>query len=173
MDSDYYNKTRSGATTKNNALYIIALEKLADIAADLGDLESRKHYLDASHKTREAVNALLFNETLGIYDASENDRDIVSEDANAFALLANLPATTENRCSVLKRLRQLYTTGGCVSFNIESGYMETPVVSPIMNGWHPEAVLQTPGHFSDALQIWRSCWGPMIDTKSDFYTGAH
>jgi alpha-L-rhamnosidase len=173
MDSDYYNKPRTGATTKNNALYIISLGKLADIAGYLGDGEAQTRYLEDAQKTKAATNALLFNERTGLYDASENDRDIISQDANAFALLAGLPSTPAQRSSILTHLRQLYTPGGCVSFNVDSGYMETPVVSPIMNGWHAEAALQTPGHFADALQIWRSCWGPMIDRDSEFYTGAH
>ncbi len=172
-DSDYYNERRSGATTKHNALYIIGLQKLAEISGYLGDSDSQRRYLEIAQKTKEAVHALLFNHETGVYDASVNDRGFLSEDANAFALLANLPENSRQRSAILTKLRPLYTKGGCLSFDLGCGYMKNQVVSPIMNGWHAEAALQTPGHFSDALEIWRSCWGPMIDINTDFYSGTH
>jgi hypothetical protein len=43
----------------------------------------------------------------------------------------------------------LYTPGGYVSFNVDSGYM----VSPIMNDWQADATLQTPNHFANALVV--------------------
>ncbi|VUC23393.1 unnamed protein product [Clonostachys rosea] len=175
MDSDYYNKARSGSTTKNNAVYVIALNRIALIADALGDSSSAETYRLQASKTTAAVNSLLFNPDSGLYDASENDRNIVSEDANAFALLAGFPDTPNRQNGVLQRLHVLKSPGGYLSFDRESGYMKTPVVSPIMNGWHAEAALQAGGldNFNDTIDIWNSCWGPMIDEKSPFYSGCH
>lgn len=176
MDSDYYNKPRSGATTKNNAVYAIALQRIALIADALGDSDSASAYRLQATNVRHAVNTVLFNLHKGLYDASENDRDIVSEDANAFAMLADFPTSAAQRTTILQGLRESnYSPGGCLSFNRDSGYMDTPIVSPIMNGWHAEAALQT-GRLQDfghALEIWRTCWGPMIDDKSPYYSGCH
>ncbi|KAI8658144.1 Alpha-l-rhamnosidase [Fusarium keratoplasticum] len=158
MDSDYYNKSRSGSTTKNNAVYVIALQRMTLVAEALDDLASAEDYRKRAERVRAAVNERLFNKTTELYDASENNRDIVSEDANAFALLADFPSSIGQRKTILRRLHALKSPGGYLSFDKESGYMETPVVSPIMNGWHAEAALQVGDldNFNDAIDIWRS-----------------
>lgn len=175
MDSDYYNKSRSGSTTKNNAVYVIALQRMTLVAEALDDLASAEDYRKRAERVRAAVNERLFNKTTELYDASENNRDIVSEDANAFALLADFPSSIGQRKTILRRLHALKSPGGYLSFDKESGYMETPVVSPIMNGWHAEAALQVGDldNFNDAIDIWRSCWGPMVDQNTPYYSGCH
>ena len=177
VDSDYYNKPRTGATTKHNALYAIALRCLATIADALGDLgDAAAAYRLRAEQVSQAVNTLLFNQKTGLYDASEDDRGIVSEDANAFAMLAGFPASAAQRTAILHALKVSNASpGGCLSFDAASGYMKTPVVSPIMNGWHAEAALQS-GRLDDfgyALELWRTCWGPMVDEQSPFYSGCH
>lgn len=172
MDSDYYNRARSGATTKTNALYIIALKRMAEIASHVADIESQKIYLQLAQSSSEAVNSVLWNEANSVYDASENDRGIISEDANAFALLADL-APSSRHASILSKVKSLETRCGMLSFNTDSGYMTTPVISPIMNSWHAEACFVSPeaSVFNHGLSIMKSCWGPMVDETTPYYSG--
>lgn len=182
IDSDYYNKARSGPTTKGNCLYVISLNLMSIIASHLGDTASQTAYTATASRVTEAVNKHLFNSSTGVYDASSNDRNLLSEDANAFAIISGV-CPPSRRQNVLSKLRALYTSGGVLSFEESSGYMNEPVVSPIMNGWHAEGAFQTSAtasssteeldSFNDGMHIMRSCWGPMADVNNVHYTGMH
>jgi hypothetical protein len=63
-----------------------------------------------------------------------------------------------------------YTKSVATSFE---PFMKPPVISPVMNSWHAEAAFKTPNHFIDDLKILKSCWGPMVDKSSQYYSGCH
>ncbi|ORY35299.1 Six-hairpin glycosidase-like protein [Naematelia encephala] len=175
VDSDYYNTPRTGASIKQNSLYVIALDRASQMARSLSLYEDSEAYLKSKHPLVEACNTHLWNSQTGSFDSAESMRGELSEDGNAFAILSGI-CPPDKASQVIKTLRQLYTPNGVLSFPLRSRAMAKPVVSPIMNSWHMQACLELDGAENDfgkdARKILEMCWSPMVDKKSPWYSGA-
>ncbi|ORY21516.1 Six-hairpin glycosidase-like protein [Naematelia encephala] len=167
-DSDYYNTPRTGGSIKQNALYVIALDRAGQMATALGEADIHTPKIQA---IVDACNNILFNETTGTYDIAESMSGELSEDGNAFAINSGICPPGRAR-AVLEKMRTLFSPSGATSFPIGSKAMhKQAVVSPIMNAWHAQAAIDH-GLYDDAREIYRTCYGPMIDKTSPWYSGA-
>src|SRR6202008_3078473 len=107
--------------------------------------------------------------TMGLYDISEDVRNIPSQDVNALAVLRGV-APADQRTSILQNLKKdLYTTNGPVAFSLSSVYASFPVISPFISGFEVWARFEA-GDATGALALIRTVWGHM-QKGSPFYSG--
>jgi alpha-L-rhamnosidase len=115
------------------------------------------------------VDAAAIPKQLGLYDISEDVRNIPSQDVNALAVLHGV-APANQRTSILQNLKNdLYTTNGPVAFSLNSVYASFPVISPFISGFEVWARFEA-GDATGALDLIRTVWGDM-QKSSPFYSG--
>ncbi len=152
-DIDYYNP---------------ALDRASRMAKALGEPD---HHTSKIQPISTACDKLFWNAEQGFYDIAESMRGELSEDGNSFAILSGI-CPAHRAKEILVRMRKLYTPGGASSFPIGSKAMHsTAVVSPIMNSWHAQAAIDH-GMEDDARELYRLCYGPMVDKENPWYSGA-
>ena len=158
---DWNTETTSGELTFVNALYVAALRSAASLAAALGLPVPAATWGAAAAKISAAVNAKLWNPTVGDYDASTTSRGTVVQDGNVTAILAGItsPAKTNSIIHVLGTALATPYGPATVSNPGPKGYKR--VVSPYMGGFQVLAELGA-GDEADALALIRQEWGFMI-----------
>ncbi len=167
-DRDYWQATQTGAVTKYSIDYYILLREMAWLERTVGSATDAAGYDATADAIKTAVNAKLWNPTLGAYGQSTDHPDVLVEDANALALQYDfVPA--DRRASVLRALKTLWTPYGAI---LGPGLQDPTghTIEPFGNG------METAGRFAvndvdGALALMRRTWGPMVDERNPLYTG--
>ncbi|KAJ5569240.1 bacterial alpha-L-rhamnosidase domain protein [Penicillium hetheringtonii] len=101
--------------------------------------------------------------------------DIISQEANSLAFLANIPGPGDHRSAtnVLSAMgRQLSPAGGrplaFSNASVSEGFAQK--VSPYISGYHLRAALQA-SDAATAKHLLKSIWGPMANPTATNYTG--
>jgi alpha-L-rhamnosidase len=163
------NQVTPGVVAEYNMLYYHALRSAARLADALDKGNEAAGFDRQAALVKRAVNANLFNTTMGLYDISEDVRNIPSQDVNALAVLRGV-APADQRTSILQNLKKdLYTTNGPVAFSLSSVYASFPVISPFISGFEVWARFEA-GDATGALDLIRTVWGHM-QKGSPFYSG--
>ena len=163
------NQVTPGVVAEYNVLYYHALRSAARLADALGKANEAAGFDTQAALVKTAVNADLFNTTMGLYDISEDVRNIPSQDVNALAVLHGVAPANE-RISILQNLKNdLYTSNGPVAFSLSSVYASFPVISPFISGFEAWARFEA-GDATGALDLIRTVWGHM-QKGSPFYSG--
>jgi alpha-L-rhamnosidase len=163
------NQVTPGVVAEYNVLYYHALRSAARLADALGKANEAAGFDSQAALVKTAVNADLFNTTMGLYDISEDVRNIPSQDVNALAVLHGVAPANE-RISILQNLKNdLYTSNGPVAFSLSSVYASFPVISPFISGFEAWARFEA-GDATGALDLIRTVWGHM-QKGSPFYSG--
>jgi alpha-L-rhamnosidase len=163
------NHVTPGVVAEYNVLYYHALRSAARLADALGKANEAAGFNAQAALVKTAVNADLFNTTMGLYDISEDVRNIPSQDVNALAVLHGV-APADKWASILQNLKNdLYTTNGPVAFSLDSVYSSFPVISPFISGFEVWARFEA-GDATGALDLIRTVWGHM-QKGSPFYSG--
>jgi hypothetical protein len=167
-DRDFWQATQTGEVTKYSIDYYILLRDMAWLERTVGSPTTADGYDAKADAIKTAVNARLWNPTLGAYGQSSDHPDVLVEDANALALQYDfVPA--DRRASVLRALRTLWTPYGAI---LGPGLQDPTghTIEPFGNG------METAGRFAvgdvdGALALMRRTWGPMVDPRNPLYTG--
>ncbi len=167
-DRDFWQATQTGEVTKYSIDYYILLREMAWLERTVGSADAATGYDATADAIKTAVNAHLWNPTLGAYGQSTDHPDVLVEDANALALQYDfVPA--DRRASVLRALETLWTPYGAI---LGPGLQDPTghTIEPFGNG------METAGRFAvndvdGAIALMRRTWGPMVDPRNPLYTG--
>jgi alpha-L-rhamnosidase-like protein len=168
-DRDYWQATQTGEVTKYSIDYYLLLKDMAWLERQVGSAAAADEHDAKAAAIKAAVNARLWNPSLGAYGQSSDHPDVLVEDANALALQYDfVPA--DRRPSVLTALRTLWTPHGAI---IGPGLLDPTghTIEPFANG------METAGRFAvddaaGAFDLMRRTWGQMVDKNDPLYTGA-
>jgi alpha-L-rhamnosidase len=164
------NQVTPGVVAEYNVLYYHALRSAARLADALGNSNEAAGFDAQAALVKTAVNADLFNPKMGLYDISEDVRNIPSQDVNALAVLHGV-APADKWASILQNLKNdLYTANGPVAFSLDSVYSSFPVISPFISSFEVWARFEA-GDATGALDLIRTVWGHMQKDNSPFYSG--
>ncbi|PVH75255.1 glycoside hydrolase family 78 protein [Cadophora sp. DSE1049] len=169
-DWDVYDPAQSGAVAKFNAVYAFALQQALPLlnAANV----TTKPYTDRLAALKIAINAKLWNPTLSAYQLSDSVRDTPAQDANAFAILANVPQGNITASTILTTMsKELFLPTGALPFSNASlarGFKQR--MSPYSSGYHLRAAFAAHDEES-AKHLLYTLWAPMANTSNANYTG--
>ncbi len=159
QDWDYYDGEKIGEVTAFNDIYYEALVNAATMADALG--QSGDAGLDRSEaaQLQSAINRYLFNPSLGVYEMSNLEPDVVAQDANTLAVEFAIPPASED-AAILRRMERLLptTSSGPEAFTANSTYR--PQVSPFVTNDEVAALFET-GQSDAAVALIEQLWGHM------------
>jgi hypothetical protein len=168
-DRDYWQSTQTGEVTKYSIDYYALLREMAWLERKVGSPATADEHDAKADAIKAAVNARLWNPTLGAYGQSSDHPDVLVEDANAVALQYGV-VPADRRASVLTALKRLWTPYGAI---IGPGLQDPTghTIEPFGNG------METAGRFAvndttGAFDLMRRTWGQMVDERDPLYTGA-
>ncbi|KAJ5319034.1 bacterial alpha-L-rhamnosidase domain protein [Penicillium brevicompactum] len=173
---NYYDPAQSGMVMSFNAIYAFALQQCLPLLsfAGIGNLST---YETRLRDLRHAINTNFWNEELGAYGLSLSRMGIISQEANALAILANVPTAGNNSrssasvLSAMKRHLSLPASGRPLAFSnssVSAGFEQK--VSPYASGYHLRAALYA-NDSTTAQNLLTSLWAPMADPAATNYTG--
>jgi alpha-L-rhamnosidase len=166
LDWDYYDGPKLGAVTAFNALYYRALIDGSDMADAVGERDQARTYRFRATLLRNSINNTLFNSETGLYDASDQERGTIAQDANVFAILFGV-APEDKVGPILTKLKgSLWTTNGPRPFGSER---YRPLISPFISGFELMARFQTgddEAGFDLLSRLWLRMSGPGNDETS-------
>ena len=159
-DADDWNlESPTGEVTYVNALYVEALNSAAKLASALGDSADAKQWMRTASAVTNAVNRRLWNPKTGVYDASDQLRGVVVQDANVIAILSGIASPQRARGIVSVLQRALATPfGPAVATADATGYIRD--ISPYMGSFNVLADFAA-GDEAGALALIRQEWGFM------------
>ncbi|KAF7590357.1 hypothetical protein BBP40_002960 [Aspergillus hancockii] len=181
-DWNYYDPAQSGFVTKFNTLYAYTLQEaiplLSDAEIDTTPYKSRLGNL------KQAINQYLWNPSLHAYGLSLSNPHVIPQDANAFAILANIPtnqqhnstrrlnSTHPSTTTTLQTLKHhLFAPNGALSFSPNSiNYTIAQKISPFSSGYHLRAAFHA-NDTATARHLLHTLWSPMADPTHTSYTG--
>jgi alpha-L-rhamnosidase len=150
----------SGELSYVNAVYYQALLDASRLAGALGD-PSAGSYLAAAAKLRGGVNAQLWDQKLGIYDASTSLRGVVIQDANVYPVLTGIapPARGASIMGIISKA--LATPYGTLNAPTPPPSQYSQIISPYMGSFQLAADFQA-GRPDLGLALMRTEWGRMV-----------
>ncbi|KAF4545890.1 putative alpha-L-rhamnosidase C [Lasiodiplodia theobromae] len=182
-DWNYYDPPQSGVVAKFNAAYAYALQAaipLLSAAADntANDTNEAEVYTARLTALRAAMNEHLWSANLSAYALSTTEgsgRTAFAQDANALALLAGVPASTNQSAALLAAMRAalfLPSNDGVLAFSpaasTDLGFAR--LSSPYASGYHLHAALAA-GDADSAAALLDTVFAPMADPRNANYTG--
>ncbi|KAK6599589.1 alpha-L-rhamnosidase [Botrytis cinerea] len=169
-DWNYYDPSQSGAVAKFNAVYAFALQQTLPLlnAANV----TTKTYADQLVALKSAINENLWNSTLKAYQLSDSVQDTFAQDANAFAVLANVPQGNITSSTILSTMsKELFLPAGSLAFsNASAAHGFQQLISPYSSGYHLRAAFAAKDEDS-VKHLLFTLWGSMADTSNANYTG--
>lgn len=170
-DWNFYDPAQSGAVGKFNALYAFALQQVPPIlhAANI----SSEVYTSRLADLKTAINANLWSPTLNAYQLSDSVQDSLAQDANAFAVLANLPQGNITASSILSTMsKELFVAGGALAFsNASTAHGLSDHISPYASGYHLRAAFAA-RDVDSVKHLLYTMWASMANPSNANYTGS-
>jgi hypothetical protein len=160
-DSDWNLERLPGELSYVNALYFGALTDAARLASALGDGSQASSYSAAARAVRRAVQAHLWDEQAGVYDASTAERGAVVQDANSTAVLVGLADTDQARRATGVMTTALAGQHGALNVSQPAPPGYDIVVSPYAGSANVLADFMAGDAFA-ALSLIRTEWGYMV-----------
>jgi alpha-L-rhamnosidase len=202
MDWDFYDGSKGGTSTGNggavSATNMLNYEGLVNgswlaaqlAAADPANPNAAAWSSDATSwsnqaaSLKNAINAVLFNTSLGVYQLSTSDIVSVSifsptgspahpatavpQDANAQAIAFGV-APPSKQAGILQYLKNnLWGTYGPQPYSSDAMY--STVISPFVTGYELDARFAV-GDTASALDLTKLMWAQMVTASGPFYTG--
>ncbi|KAF7933725.1 uncharacterized protein EAE98_003434 [Botrytis deweyae] len=169
-DWDYYDPAQSGAVAKFNVAYAFALQQVLPLL-DAANVTT-KTYADRLAALKSAINEKLWNPTLNAYQLSDSVQDTLAQDANAFAILANIPQGSITPSTILSTMsKELFVPAGALAFSngsLARGFKQN--ISPYSSGYHLRAAFAANDEES-AKHLLFTIWGSMANASNANYTG--
>jgi hypothetical protein len=167
-DRDYWQAAQTGEVTTYSIDYYVLLRDMAWLERQVGSATVADEHDAKADAIKAAINARLWNPSLGAYGQSSDHPGVLVEDANALALQYDI-VPAERRQSVLTALKKLWTPHGAI---IGPGLQDPTghTIEPFANG------METAGRFAvddtaGAFDLMRRTWGQMVDRNDPLYTG--
>ncbi|EXF77089.1 alpha-L-rhamnosidase [Colletotrichum fioriniae PJ7] len=169
-DWNYYDTPQSGVVTKFNVVYAYALQQSLPLLRDAG--LNTTTYQTRLDTLRSAINTNLWNPDLNAYILSSTFTTGFAQDANALAILANVPPSPIATASILSTLASdlILPTGPLAFSNSTTSAGFAQKISPYASSYHLRAALSA-RDASTALTLLKTLWAPMADPKHENYTG--
>jgi hypothetical protein len=165
--ADWLRFGMGGHNIEANAILYYTLNQGIALASALNDTSPISSWQTTADTIKSAANALLWNETAGMYVDNETTT-LMPQDGNSWAVVANLTLNVSQAVSISAKLAERWTPYGAPALEAADA------ISPFISGFE----LQT--HFlannvTAALDLMRLMWGFMLDdprmTNSTFIEG--
>lgn len=170
-DWNFYDPAQSGAVGKFNALYAFALQQVPPIlnAANI----STEVYTGRLAALKTAINANLWSPVLNAYQLSDSVQDSLAQDANAFAILANIPQGNIAASSILSTMsKELFVPAGALAFsNASTAHGFSKHISPYASGYHLRAAFAA-RDVDSVKYLLPTMWASMANASNANYTGS-
>ncbi|CAI6342569.1 unnamed protein product [Periconia digitata] len=114
---------------------------------------------------RKAINNRLWNPELGAYSLSSEISNGFAQDAQAFAILANVPQSGNISAAALLQTmeKKLLLNAGPLAFSPETAeYGFARKISPYASSYHLRAAFDA-GESDSAMRLLKTLWAPMAD----------
>jgi hypothetical protein len=165
--NDWLRFGMGGHNIEANAILYYTLNQAVSLATALNDTANISSWQSIAEDIKTAANALLWNETAGMYRDNETTT-LMPQDGNAWAVVANLTANSTQNSRISQSLVERWTPYGAPAPEADDA------ISPFISGFE----LQThflAGNTTAALALMRLQWGFMLDdprmTNSTFMEG--
>ncbi|KAG9756549.1 glycoside hydrolase family 78 protein, partial [Aureobasidium melanogenum] len=167
-DWNYYDPSQSGIVAKFNTVYALALQEVLPmlVAADV----ETSVYEKTLKTLRESIDKQLYNSVLGAYFVSEAQQQGITQDANAMAILANVPHGNHTKLQISRSMaRLLFVDHGALPFsNGTTGFSK--LISPYASSYHLRAAFDAQDAES-AVYLLDHTWVPMTLQSNVNYSG--
>lgn len=165
---DYYDPYQSGIVTKFNAMYALAWQKVMPMLASAG--VNTTMYEKNLTTLRKSINRQLYSDSLGAYFVSESQPQGIAQDANAMAILANVPQGNRTKLQISQSMaRLLFVEHGALPFSDQtSGVYKR--ISPYASSYHLRAAFAAYDSQSAAYLL-DHLWVPMTYRSNANYSG--
>ncbi|KAH0346428.1 glycoside hydrolase family 78 protein, partial [Aureobasidium melanogenum] len=167
-DWNYYDPSQSGVVTKFNVVYALALQEVMPMlaAADV----NTSVYEKTLETLRQSIDRQLYNDILGGYLVSEAQPHGIAQDANAMAILANVPQGNYTKLQISRSMaRLLFVDHGALPFsNGTTGVSK--LISPFASSYHLRAAFAAQDAES-ATYLLDHTWVPMTLRSNANYSG--
>lgn len=169
-DWNYYDPAQTGVVTKFNAIYAYSLQQSLSLLS-AGGVDTAR-YEDRLDALRRAIDEHLWSDSLKAYFISGSLRDALAQDANALAVLANIPRQNHTSTMVMSALsRELFVPAGALAFSntsVSAGFTQS--ISPFASSYHLKAAFYA-NDSQTAKHLLYSMWNSMSDPHNANYTG--
>ncbi|TIA55360.1 glycoside hydrolase family 78 protein [Aureobasidium pullulans] len=167
-DWNYYDPTQSGIVTKFNVVYALALQEAIPMLAAAD--QNTTDYEKTLGVLRTSIDKQLYSDLTGAYFVSEAQPQGIAQDANAMAILANVPQGNHTALGISQAMsRLLFVNHGALPFsNTTTGFSK--LISPYASSYHLRAAFAA--HDAQAAShLLNNLWLPMILKTNANYTG--
>lgn len=170
-DPDYWQTTQSGEVTEYSLAYYELLQNMIWLEGKLGTAGRVSEYTNKATALKNAINARLFNASMGLYVHTNTRTNVFPLDANMNAI--RLGVTPADRApGIFSFFRSRWQPRGS-SISQPSPSMADPgghTIEPLNNTW--EVMARFANEDTDgAIELLRRLWGLQVDPNSGFYTG--
>ncbi|KAJ5732287.1 hypothetical protein N7493_003768 [Penicillium malachiteum] len=176
-DASWFTAQGTQNATAPNALFVVALNQLINVANIIGDTETASSWNELSSNISKAINQLLWNESLGAYSLSllqPNDTAIL---ATAFTIRAGIASPAQVATSI-NRLSDVFLDIGYKD-NSLTGNSPTTQLSPNTQGFlfeslfiaHLKYNVSAESVLPTILTLSETFWSKMV-SQNEYYTGA-
>jgi hypothetical protein len=167
-DWNYYDPAQSGVVTKFNVVYALALQEVIPMLAVAGTNTTRyQKHLD---RLRRSIDEHLYSNTSNAYIISKAESQSIAQDANAIAILADVPRGNHTKLGISQAMaRLLFVEHGALPFsNSTSGFSK--IISPFASSYHLRAAFASQDAKS-VKHLLNHLWVPMTLQTNANYSG--
>ena len=166
-DWDFYDAQKAGAITEYNVIYYRTLLAAAAIGDGIGQTSAAATYRAQANTLRTAINTYMYDSARGVYRISDTV-PVIAQDANALAVLAGVPPTTEVPRILSAMQTALWTNQyGPLPFN--DAFWQ-PVISTFISGYEAQARYLANDN-ANAEQLIHTVFGRLANPANNQYTG--
>ncbi|KAJ5729584.1 uncharacterized protein N7483_004092 [Penicillium malachiteum] len=176
-DASWFTAQGTQNATAPNALFVVALNQLINIANIMSDKETANSWKELSSNTSNAINQLLWNESLGAYSLSLSQPNDTAILATAFTIRAGIASPEQVETSI-GRLSDVFLDIG-YKYNSVTGDSVNTQLSPTTQGFLFESLFIAHLKYNvsaesvlPAIKILSKTLWPKMVTQNEYYTGA-
>jgi hypothetical protein len=167
-DWNYYDPAQSGIVTKFNVVYALALQEVIPMLAVAG--VNTTQYRKNLECLRTSIDEHLYSNISNAYMVSEAQSQGIAQDANALAILADIPQGNHTKLGISQSMaRLLFVEHGALPFsNSTTGFSK--IISPFASSYHLRAAFAAHDAKS-AKHLLDHLWVPMTLQTNANYSG--
>ena len=170
-DNDYWQTTQDGEVTEYSLAYYELLQEMTWLESHIGTPEKVAEYTAKAAALKEAINARLFNDEMGLYQHTDTRPNVFPLDANMNAIRLGVAPADKVEHILIYFKDRWQPHGSEISQPAPS--MTDPfghTIEPLNNTWEMFARIRS-DDATGALELLRRLWGLQVDPTSGYYTG--
>lgn len=175
--ASWFTAQGSQNATAPNALFVVALNQLAEVAHIIGDSEAATSWGSLSSNVTDAINKQLWSNELGAYSLSISQPNETSILATAFTIRGGV-ASADRVATSIKRLSDVFLDIGYKDNSITANGPTTQL-SPNTQGFLFESLFIAHLKYNvsaetvlPVIQTLAEVFWPKMSTQNEYYTGA-